>query len=307
MAKTNKEIRWDLANKYYNKFRTVDETLDFLTNSWYSKKEVDRIREGLISNLQSKLSMEDGYEESKELHRVENEAKLSLKKAKNEKQRLKREYEKKMAEADRDINGKVEAYKSAQINYRWKMSEETQEEVKRNILDNLKQSIKVEDVHINWWKLGWKRVHITLPEVKWKFAWFTFDYVVSYESINLEDALNRPELEKRLYSKEDVCGLFEAVRKYMYAMGVEIDKDRDYAKIFSVPWPLKCDAYKCLKYILGLDSLYLIKDENLGVLWNCERQDCYCSFQDDGYYDRGLSAKLFLGLSDLDVSWASLS
>ena len=93
MAKTNKEIRWDLASKYHDELRKVDDTLDSLAELWFSKDEIKSTRERLISNLQTKLEKEDGYEEARATHRAELKAKWSVKKAKEEKKRLQKEYE----------------------------------------------------------------------------------------------------------------------------------------------------------------------------------------------------------------------
>lgn len=71
MSKSNKEIRKDLAIKYHENLRKVDETLDLLAESWYSKEEIQSIRERLISNFQDKLEKEEWYKEVREEHRKE--------------------------------------------------------------------------------------------------------------------------------------------------------------------------------------------------------------------------------------------
>ena len=308
MGKTNEEIRLDLANKYHDKLKQVNETLDFLSNSWYSKEEIKAIRERLISNLQSKLWKEEWYDESKKSHRAEHKAELSLNKAKEEKERLKKEYKEKIAEADKDIVEKSETYKEAQIDYRWEVGEEIEvkdinEKLywnKEKILENLKEKcVKVEEnVEYMWHK--WKKVHIDLPEIEWKFGWFKFEYFVSNESVLKRDFESNPELEKKSYSMGDVWGLLLAMNKYMQAMWVETDWDMDYENDLKI-WKIdnyRCDAWDCLKQITWLDFYWLRgknvdSKKNSRSAWNCNFD--YCDFirsDNDNY-----SANLFLRLS----------
>lgn len=307
MAKTNKEIRDDLAHKYYDSLREVEGTLEFLAKSWYSKEEIKETRERLISNLQNNLSNEEWYEESKKSHIAEHKAKWLVSKAKEEKERLKREYEEKMLEADRDIVEKEEAYKAAQIDYRWKIEEETEvkdkkEELywdKEKILESLKQKVEVEEnVEYMWYK--WKKVHITLPR-EWEFEWFKFEYFVSDESVHKKDFESNVELEKKSYSMKEVWNLLKAMNRYMKAMGVETDWNMDYENDLKYrTYNYGCAAWDCLKQIAWLNSLYWLKDKNvdwtknLRGSWSCYNFNCdFCRLGHD-FND----ADLFLRLSD---------
>lgn len=309
MEKTNKEIRSDLANKYHDKLKQVNETLDFLSNSWYSKKEIKAIRERLISNLESKLWKEEWYDESKKSHRAEHKAELSLNKAKEEKERLKKEYEKKIAEADKDIVEKSKTYKEAQIDYRWEVGEEIEVKDinkklywnKEKILENLKEKcVKVEEnVEYMWY--NWKKVHIDLPEIEWKFGWFKFEYFVSNESVLKRDFERNAELEKKSNSMKDVWGLLWAMNKYMQAMGVETDWDMDY-KYDLKYWKTnnyRCDAWDCLKQITWLDYRYWLMDKNVDskknsrAAWYCNDGNCSFNRIDNDNFN----ANLFLRLS----------
>ncbi len=71
MTKNYKTTRQDLSKKYHEKLRKVDETLEFLAESWYSKEEIKETRERLISNLQVKLDNEEWYKQAKKEHKNE--------------------------------------------------------------------------------------------------------------------------------------------------------------------------------------------------------------------------------------------
>lgn len=298
MAKFNNEVRWDLASTYHDELRKVDDTLEFLKESWYSKEEIKLTRDRLISNLQSKLEKEEWYAESKETHRAELKAKRSVREAKEEKQKLQEEYRKKMAEADRNISEKNEAYKDAQISHRWTVGDKAEvwewvnedkwlESLRwdrEGILNALKENhVKVEkNAEIMWYK--WKKVHIDLPEIEWKFGWFKFEYFVSNESVLKRDFESNPELEKKSYSMGDVWGLLWAMNKYMQAMWVETDWDMDYENDLKC-WKTdnyRCDAWDCLKQITWLDFWYWLRDKNVDSkknsrsAWNCNFD--YCDF-----------------------------
>ena len=300
MVVTKKEFRWHLANKYHDSLREVGGTLEFLAKSWYSKEEIKEIRGRLISNLQNNLSNEEWYEESKKSHRAEHKAKWLVVKAKEGKERLKREYEEKMAEADRGSVEKEEAYRAAQIDYRWEVEEEIDLEKiywdEEKILDNLKQKVVVEEnVDYMWYK--WNKVHITLPEVEWKFGWFKFEYFVSDEEVVKKDFESNPELEKKSYSMKEVWGLLWAMNTYMQAMGVETDWNMDYENDLQHfdQNNVGCWAWDCLKQIAWLDRWYWLKDEKRWSRyeWICYTNDCAFFWQHDG----SISSKLFLKLS----------
>lgn len=171
---------------------------------------------------------------------------------------------------------------------------------KEKILENLKEKcVKVEkNVEYMWYK--WKKVHIDLPEIEWKFGWFKFEYFVSNGAVIKTDFEVNPELEKKSYSMKDVCGLLWAMNKYMQAMGVETDWDMDYENELNFWKTTKrsCDAWKCLKAITWLNNSYWLSDKNLKWReswrdgWNCSRASCTFMRLDDFDY-----ANLFLRLS----------
>ena len=323
MAKTNKEIRWDLANQYYDSLREVEKTLEFLAKSWSSKEEIKVIRERLISNLQNNISNEEWYEESKKSHRAELKAKLFVKEAKKEKERLQKEYEEKMTEADIDIFKKSKTYEDAQVAHRWKVEDkvedkvEVEEWVKKDkwlenlkwdtdaILDDLRKNyVKIEEnVRMLWYE--WKKVHINLPAV-WNFEWFKFDYFVSNDEVMKYDFERKSQLEKRSYSINDVSKLLQAMNKYMVELQGDNDWDMDYENELKY-WETEtwgCKAWDCLKVITWLDNWYWLKDKEVArrgysrALWYCFNNILLknaCFFK----HDNGINfrANLFLKLS----------
>lgn len=155
---------------------------------------------------------------------------------------------------------------------------------KEKILENLKEKcVKVEEnVEYMWHK--WKKVHIDLPEIEWKFGWFKFECFVSNESVLKRDFESNPELEKKSYSMGDVWGLLWAMNKYMQAMWVETDWDMNYENDLKI-WKTdnyRCDAWDCLKQITWLDFWYWLRDKNVDSkknsrsVWNCNFD--YCDF-----------------------------
>lgn len=215
----------------------------------------------------------------------------------------------KMHKAEKDYLEAKEAYEKAQVDYRWEVEEKTEvkdtkEELywdKEKILENLKENcVKVEEnVEMMWHK--WKKVHINLPKIEWKFEWFKFEYFVSNESVLKKDFESNPELEKKSYSMEEVWGLLKAMNKYMQAMGVETDWDMDYENDLKY-WKTDnygCDAWDCLKNIAWLDYWYWLKDKDLDWVknsraeWNCNFDYCDFDRDDSDSHD----ANLFLRLS----------
>ena len=73
-----------------------------------------------------------------------------------------------------------------------------------------------------------RMVYINLPEVKWKFEWFKFEYFVSYDYVDYRDFKRRPSLKKKSYLMKDVWELIWAISRYMQAMGVEMPKEMLY-------------------------------------------------------------------------------
>ncbi len=308
MEKTYKEIREDLAKKYHDDLRKHENFFDWLAKIQSTKEKIKEIREMFINKLQSNLANEEWYEESKKSHIAEHKAKLSVIKAKEERERLKREYEEKMVEADRDVEEKEQAHKAAQIDYRWKVEEETKvkdtkEELywdKEKILKNLKQKVVV-DKNTNYMWYTWKKVHITLPEVEWKFDWFKFEYFISNKTVYKKDFESNPELENKSYSPEEVWNLLKAMNKYMQAMGVETDWDMDYEKDlkYRKVYNTWCDSWDCLKDIAWLDYLLWLKQKNVNwkinsrVYWDTRNLSCcfWISVWEYSY------ANLFLRLS----------
>lgn len=314
MAKTNKEIRWDLASKYHDELTKVDDTLEFFEKSWYSKEEIKSTRERLISNLQTKLEKEDGYEEARATHRAELKAKWFVEKEKEEKEKLQRKYEEKMAEAGRDMSEKSKTYEDAQVAHRWKVEDKVEVEEwvkegkwleslrwnKEEILKSLKENpeyVKIEENAEVMWHT-WKKVHINLPKV-WNFEWFKFDYFVSYNSVEKKDFEKNPKLEKKSYSMNDVSNLLKAINRFMAALGCETDWIMKYWETKTITY----DVWYCLKAITWLswsNSWYWLSDKN--VAWRkgsraewVSSGDWFIFKRQDGDYDTAL---LFLRLSD---------
>ena len=180
-------------------------------------------------------------------------------------------------------------------------SEEKIEKIRADLLFDLhlkENCVKVEEnVEYMWYK--WKKVHIDLPEIKWKFEWFKFEYFVSNESVRQDTFQSNPELEEKSYSMKDVCGLLWAMNRYMKAMGVITDSIPNL-KFWQTNRHSTCKAWDYLKQIAWLDSWYWLNDkkvdweENLCVVaWSCVGEDCLFDF--DGHDDS--EAKLFLKLS----------
>ena len=266
MEKTNVEIRRNLYHKYSDEFRKLNQAIELLAESWYSKEEINTTRERLIKNLESKLSGEEWYKESKKSHRAEHKAKKQFKKAQEV------------------YNNSRQIYNNAQINYMWKVVDLKEELFwdKIAILYFLKKNVKVEEnIKMMWFK--WKKVHINLPAV-WKFKWFQFEYFVSNCSVNRDDFKKNPQLKKKSYTMQDVWGLLRAMNKYMQSMGVKTDWDMNYEKDLESrkTHNYRCYAWDYLIYISGLDwKKYWIKNKiitrrgTLYAVWDC---DYWCRF-----------------------------
>jgi hypothetical protein len=172
---------------------------------------------------------------------------------------------------------------------------------KDKILENLKQKVVVEEnVNYMWYK--WKKVHITLPEVEWKFEWFKFEYFVSDETVYKKYFESKPELVDKSYSMKDVWKLLKAMNRYMQAMGIDTDWDIDYEndlKYWKKGGKYRCNAWDCVKNIAWLDDWYWLKDYNVEwkrysrAAWTCVGSRCqFLGFDYSDY-----NAKLFLRLS----------
>lgn len=138
MTKTNKEIRWDLAHKYFDELKKVNKTLDSLAELWYTEEEIKTTRERLLTNLQKKLSEEPWYEESKRTHLQEIKTKSWVRKAQTAKEELLKEYEEKLAKADAEISNSKKSYEEAQIAHRWKVEDEQKKSENLEIPQELK-------------------------------------------------------------------------------------------------------------------------------------------------------------------------
>ena len=156
-------------------------------------------------------------------------------------------------------------------------------------------------VHENQEKMGYKGkiVEINLPGM-WE-DYNPFKYFVSDKSVRKDTFERNPELKEKSYSKKEVCGLLQAMDRYMQAMGVETDWAMDYENELKY-WETynhRCDAWDCLKQIAWLDRWYWLRDKDVGwrknsrAYWYCDYDYCYFNRSDYDYY----YANLFLRLS----------
>lgn len=138
--------------------------------------------------------------------------------------------------------------------------------------------VSIEDVEIEWYK--WKKIRITLPEVKWIEwnEWFTrktFEFFISNERVLKRKFESNPKLLEKSWSRKNVWDLLGGIREYMEARGVKwIDADIDnYENAltfgFSYAGRRTCEAGKYLRKIIEIkarkkmfkEKVFFLKDE----------------------------------------------
>ncbi len=318
---TNKEFRSGLARETRDKYNERNRLLEQAEKSSFSEWLKDQMKKEIMENFykeMDEMKSKPWYEEARKTHLEEIKTRIWLNEAKKEKERLQKEYEKKLAEMDSNIADKNKSYKEAQIAHRWKveaMSENdaeniwklSQEKIEKlywnqeAILKDLKENhVKIEEnQEMLWYK--WKKVHIELPAV-WNFQWFKFEYFVSNDGIRKANFEQNADLESKSYSAKDLSNLLTAMNQYMKEMWVETDGDNaDYSangSLIGYGWGYDCEAWECLKTITWL-NYYWLRDKDVAwkqgsrARWNCYSDRCnfYRNYNDND------SANLFLRLS----------
>ena len=274
MVKTNKQIRWDLAQEYRAKLWDVNKALDVLTKSWYTEEELNESRKRLIENLQSELSNEDGYEKARQSHRTENESKKSLNEAKKKKIDLQREYQEKFREVNKDIIEKVKNYVDAQVSHRWEVEQEAHNDVVDNrfcrnfetvVADLITNHIKVdENVEMMWY--NWKKVIVDLPAI-WKFHWYSFRFFVSDDNVSFLDFgrkyfWRRSKLERKSFSSWELDDFKLALFAYIAEFFKNYSYDTKYWNNWKNWVDENDDVEQVLKKIPWLDSSYWLYNDS---------------------------------------------
>ena len=126
MAKTNKELRSDLAKEMRDKYNEADEQLQKIDKSPFSEWVKTLMKQEIMNNFGAQtreMKNRPWYEEARRTYLDEIKAKKWVEAAKAEKERLLKEYEEKLAKADEDIAESNNSYENAQIAHRGKVED----------------------------------------------------------------------------------------------------------------------------------------------------------------------------------------
>lgn len=300
MAKTDKEVRLELAEKNNDALKSVDEIFASLAELWYSEKEIESTRQMLISDLQGKpKEVSDDVKK----HKVKTNKEI--------RSELAEKYGDKLNKLHKTLDSLAERWypKEALKIIREKLlsnlqgkleKEDWYREVKKRreyvdthviLNDFIKDCVIIEEnAKMMWYK--WKKVHINLPPYKNSW-WLNFDYFVSDDSVSKRDFDKKKifakssKLENKSFSEEDVSKISQAIEKYIIK-----HKGR------------KMEVLRALAPIIWLNHSYWLKDLKTPSweIYSCIKREGLNPLDINDPFIRGgldiLPAKLLLRLSD---------
>ena len=127
---TNKKFRDDLAKEMRDKYNERNEKLEQAENLSFSDGLKEQMKKEIMENFDQEMEemkSRPGYEKARKTHLEEIKARIKLAKSKQEKERLQKEYEEKLAKADEDIAESTKGYEDAQIAHRGKIEQKITE------------------------------------------------------------------------------------------------------------------------------------------------------------------------------------
>lgn len=281
MAKTKKEVLSEFGKKMQDAYRKKQEGLQRLGNiNWLTNETIKKAKDDIIKSFDIEMAEIEGtswYKEALELAREEGRKKHKMNRAKKEKEALQKEYQKRFAEADRNIHETTRSYEDAQLAYRWKVEQETVKAVNINkfsrnletvIADLLSNHVKIhENEEMMWYK--WKKVSIDLPAI-WDFKWDGFHFFVSDDLVSFFDFEKKPIWKKALWMKsklEKWSFLSSRLDDFKFALQkyiLQFFKNYSYDKKYwndGKTWFDDDDVKECLRRITWLnDSYWLYND-----------------------------------------------
>jgi len=153
MEETNKEFRLNLAEEMQDRLKERNWQLESVEKSPFSEWLKAQMRKEIMDNFENQMNeikSRPGYKEAKKTHLDEIRTKQWVRKAEANKEKLLKEYEKKLAKADENIAQSKKHYEDAQIAHKWmvenvpielKIFREIWQEKVESILDSSKEKI----------------------------------------------------------------------------------------------------------------------------------------------------------------------
>lgn len=127
---TNKEFRSDLAKEMRDKYDERNEQLEQIDKLPLTEPVKESAKKEIMDNFykeMDEMKTRPWFEEARKTHLEEIKARIKLAKSKQEKERLQKEYEEKLAKADEDIAESTKGYEDAQIAHRGKIEQKITE------------------------------------------------------------------------------------------------------------------------------------------------------------------------------------
>lgn len=124
---TNKEFRSDLAKEMRDKYDERNEQLEQIDKLPLTEPVKESAKKEIMDNFykeMDEMKTRPWFEEARKTHLEEIKARIKLAKSKQEKERLQKEYEEKLAKADEDIAESTKGYEDAQIAHRGKIEDD---------------------------------------------------------------------------------------------------------------------------------------------------------------------------------------